>query len=66
MNHDPHELLSLSEAELDLRLGDALYADDFGAKPATDADRRRRAEHWFASQLGEFRHAVCGQPFVKR
>ena len=66
MTEDGHQYLSLSEAELDLRLGDALYADDFGAKDPTDADKRRRAEHWFASQLGEFERAVCAQGVVKR
>jgi len=65
MAHDGSDLLTLSDADLDLRLGEALYADDFGAKAPTDADKRRRAEHWFDAQRTRLQQAVCTHPFVK-
>jgi hypothetical protein len=37
----------LSHQELDLLLGEALYADDFGAKDPSPAEKRRQAENWF-------------------
>lgn len=63
--YDP-DLLGLSEQELDLRLGEALYADDFGAKDPSDADKRRRAENWFSAQRSRLQQAVCSQPYVQR
>jgi hypothetical protein len=65
MSLDDRDLLTLSDTELDLRLGEALYADDFGAKAPTDADKLRRAEHWFAAQRARLQQAVCTQSFVK-
>ena len=65
MSDDARELLTLSETELDLRLGAALYADDFGAKAPSDADKRRRAEHWFAAQRTRLQQTICTHPFVK-
>lgn len=66
MPSDPADLLALTEQELDLQLGDALYADDFGAKDPTDADKRRRATTWFAAQKASLQQAVCSQPVVQR
>lgn len=65
MPDDDRELLTLTEAELDLRLGAALYADDFGAKRPTDAEKLHRAERWFAAQRARLQQAVCAQPFVR-
>lgn len=66
MAADHRDLLELSEAELDVRLGEALYGEEFGAKEPTDAEKRRRAEHWFAGQRAQLQQAICGQPFVQR
>jgi hypothetical protein len=65
MNDDAYRLTSLSDTELDTLLGDALYADDFGAKAPTDAEKIRRAQRWFTSQMGEFRRVVCSQRMVQ-
>ena len=65
MVRDDSNLLSLTEQELDMRLGEALCADDFGAKDLTDADKRRRAENWFSARKGQFQKAVCSDSFVQ-
>jgi hypothetical protein len=65
MQADHDALLKLSEQELDLRLGDALLADSFGAKDLTDEDKRRRAENWFAAKKAEFQRTVCSNSFVQ-
>ena len=66
MTDDAYQLTSLPETELDRLLGEALYANDFGAKPPTEAEKVRRAQRWFASQMGEFRRVICGHPIVDR
>ena len=66
MPRDDADLLNLTEQELDLRLAEPSDADDFGAKDPTDADKRRRAEHWFTAQKAQFQQTVCSQPYVLR
>jgi hypothetical protein len=66
MTDDGYHLTSLPETELDALLGDALYAEDFGAKAPTDAEKIRRGQRWFASQLTEFRQVVCTHRIVDR
>lgn len=60
------DLLSLSEAELDRRLGAALYDDDFGAKDPSEAEQRRRGAGWFEARRDQLQRAVCAQPVVQR
>lgn len=66
MAKNDYDLMALSDAELNLRLGTALYEDDFGSISPTDMERRRRAERWFALQLHDFQRVVCGNAYVKR
>jgi len=66
MIDDGYHLTKLSETELDALVGDALYAEDFGAKAPTDAEKIRRARRWFASQMIEFRQVVCTHHIVER
>jgi hypothetical protein len=56
---DDLSLLSKSTGELEIMLGEALVADEFGAKDLTKAEKQATARRWFALHLGEFRQAVC-------
>jgi hypothetical protein len=58
-------VLDLSQDEIDALIGDALLADEFGAKPASAAEKRQAARLWFQSNLGKIRTAVCPNLFVK-
>lgn len=60
------DLLDLSAQQLDVLLGEALYADDFGAKEPSESDKRRRGENWFAAQTAQLQQAVCGHAAVQR
>jgi len=53
------ELLGLTASELELMLGDALVADEFGAKDLSAAERRAAARRWFNAHLQDFREAIC-------
>lgn len=52
-------LLDAPADELDLLLGEALVADEFGAKDLSDAEKQAAARRWFNAHLEEFRHAIC-------
>ena len=62
MHKQPHnhtDLLNKSTDELDLLLGEALVADEFGAKDLSDVEKRAAARRWFDAHVKEFQHAVC-------
>ncbi|MER7623831.1 hypothetical protein [Streptomyces sp. NPDC126503] len=52
--------------ELDLIIGAALLADDFGAKDYSESEKRAAARRWFRANLAEFRSLVCGNEAVNR
>jgi hypothetical protein len=52
-------LLDAPDDELDLLLGEALVADEFGAKDLSDTEKRAAGRRWFDAHLAEFRHAIC-------
>ena len=52
-------LLDAPENELDLLLGEALVADEFGAKDLSEAEKQAVAQRWFNAHLADFRHAIC-------
>ena len=55
-------LLDKSTDELDLMLGEALTADDFGAKDLSDIEKQATARRWFTLHLKDFQHALCISP----
>ena len=59
---DALSLLDKSPDELDIMLGDALVAEEFGAKDLTDVEKQATARRWFVSNLGRFRQAICDSP----
>jgi len=62
----PAELmLAKSPEEIEVLIGEALLADDFGAKDASDAERRAVARRWFEANLGAFRMLVCGSAALR-
>lgn len=52
-------LLDAPDDELDLLLGEALVADEFGAKDLSDTEKRAAGRRWFDAHLAEFRQAIC-------
>ena len=52
-------LLDVPENELDLLIGEALVAEEFGAKELSEAEKRATARRWFDLHLAEFQHAIC-------
>ena len=52
-------LLDKSPDELDLLLGEALVADEFGAKDLSNVEKQATARRWFQSHVNEFKEAVC-------
>jgi hypothetical protein len=58
-NQDDLSLLEMPVSQLDLMIGDALVAEEFGAKDLTDAEKQATARRWFDSRLEDFRHAIC-------
>lgn len=57
-------LLAMSPAEIEIIVGEALLADEFGAKDAGDAEKRKVARRWFENNLPSFRERVCGAELV--
>jgi hypothetical protein len=60
----PDELLLLNKSahELEIMMGEALVADEFGAKDLTNVEKQATARRWFAAHLSEFREALCVSP----
>lgn len=58
-------ILALPLDEIEIVLGEALLGDEFGAKDASDAEKRRIARRWFEENLASFREHVCGSGLVK-
>lgn len=63
---DDLKYLEMSHAELDRQIGEALFEDSFGAKPATEAEKRAAAAGWFQGNLHRFRESVCGNQLICR
>lgn len=61
---DALKYLQMSPDELDLQIGEALFEDSFGAKPATEAEKRAAAAGWFHANLQRFRENVCGNHLI--
>ena len=61
---DDLKYLRMSPHELELAIGGSLVEDTFGAKPATDAEKRSAATEWFSANLGRFRNGVCGNQLI--
>lgn len=69
MSATPEELalLDLSEDELDLELGRAITAGEFGAKDLSDTEREVTGRRWFFAHLADFRQMICVKsPLRKR
>src|SRR5438477_407185 len=64
MNQNDFSLLSLQADDLDLLIGDELLKDEFGAKPASDSEKRLAANRWFTNNLATFRTGVCTSHLV--
>lgn len=62
---DDLKYLQMSPHDLDLDIGGSLLQDTFGAKPATDAEKRSAAVEWFEANLGRFRKGVCGNQVIR-
>jgi hypothetical protein len=66
MPGDDLKYLEMSPHELDLDIGSSLLEDTFGAKDATDAEKRAAAADWFHANLGRFRNGVCGNQLIRK
>ena len=64
-NHTSNEswLLDKSPDELDLIMGEALVADEFGAKDLSDVEKRATAKRWFGAHITDFQQAICVSSF---
>ena len=62
---DDLKYLQMSPHDLELSIGASLLEDSFGAKPATDAEKRSAAAQWFSANLDRFRHGVCGNHLIR-
>ena len=58
-------MLAKSPAEIEILIGEALLADDFGAKDASEAEKRAVARRWFEANLDTFRALVCGSAALR-
>lgn len=63
---DDLQYLQMSPQDLDLAIGASLLEDAFGAKPATDAEKRSAAATWFSANLDRFREGVCGSQLIRK
>jgi hypothetical protein len=59
-------ILAKSIDEIEVIVGEALLADDFGTKDASEAEKRQVARRWFENNLAAFRAHVCGSEVVKQ
>lgn len=60
MNSANLTLLDLPTWQLDVMLGEALTAGDFGARDQTDIEKQAIARNWLTANLDPMREAVCG------
>jgi hypothetical protein len=56
---DQLALLDVPSSELDLIIGEAVVAGEFGAKDLTDAEKQSTARAWLEVHRKEFRRAIC-------
>ncbi|MET7367600.1 hypothetical protein ABZS61_17430 [Streptomyces sp. NPDC005566] len=54
----------MSKDDLELIFGEALLADEFGAKDQSDGEKRAAARRWFQAQLSGLRTLVCQNPSI--
>jgi hypothetical protein len=57
--------LSIPIEQIEIMIGEALLADDFGSKPAGDAEKRAVARRRFETNLTAFQRSVCGSALVR-
>ncbi len=62
---DDLKYLRMAPQDLELAIGASLLEDTFGAKPATDVEKRSAAAQWFVANLGRFRQGVCGNQLIR-
>jgi hypothetical protein len=60
----PDAILATPLAQLEIIIGDALLAEEFGSKEHSDAEKRSVARRWFENNLDAFRRQVCGSSTV--
>jgi hypothetical protein len=53
-------LLDLPTWQLDVMLGEALTAGEFGAKDLSDIEKQTAARRWLSVNLDRMRDAICG------
>lgn len=53
-------LLSLPTRDLDIMLGEALTAGEFGAKDLSDTEKEAVARRWLTTELDRIHDAICG------
>ncbi len=53
-------LLDLPTWQLDVMLGEALTAEEFGAKDLSDTEKQAASRRWLTANLDRLRGAVCG------
>lgn len=51
--------LGMSDDDLLLEIGDALFKQSFGAKPMSDAEKRQAGTRWFEANISSFRDRIC-------
>lgn len=60
VNETDLALLDLPTWQLDVMLGEALTAGEFGARDLTDIEKQSAARRWLTANLDRIRDAVCG------
>ena len=58
-------VFAMSADQIEVMIGEALLADEFGSKDVSDSEKRSIARQWFASNLDRFRDLVCGSDAVR-
>lgn len=58
-NTQEPDFLRMSEEELDLIIGEALFRDSLGSKPISDFEKRAGAINWFQANIQRLSDAVC-------
>jgi hypothetical protein len=46
-------------------MGDALFAYEFGSKPASDSEKREVARRWFEVQKARLQEVICGNKLIR-
>jgi hypothetical protein len=60
VNETDLALLDLPTWQLDVMLGEALTAGEFGSRDLTDIEKQSAARRWLSANLDRIRDAVCG------